>query len=207
MKKIKITLLGDSIRKIGYGTHLPELLGEGYEVYQPDTNGRFSKNTLRDLFDYEKDMQGTRIVHWNNGLWDTSNIFGDGCFTSEQEYVDNMLRIADILLKRYGKVIFATTTPVTLQNEFNENCDIRRYNELIVPLLKEKGIIINDLYSIVNSDIDRYIRKDDNVHLTDAGIEICANQVADMIRKASETLEEIDDSSLYYDIDHNGAPV
>ena len=186
---IKVTLLGDSIRMIGYGQVVPALLGEDFDVFQPNDNCRFAKYTLRGLFDWEKQMSGTKIVHWNNGLWDICNLFGDGLFTSESEYIENMLRIADILLAKYDKVIFATTTPVTPQNPYNKNSDIEKYNARIVPLLKEKGIIINDLYQLVSSDIDQYIRKDDNIHLTDAGIKVCAEQVADIIKKVAQTLE------------------
>ena len=67
---IKVTLLGDSIRMIGYGLEVPSLLGENFEVYQPNDNCRFAKYTLRGLFDWESDMMGSKIVHWNNGLWD-----------------------------------------------------------------------------------------------------------------------------------------
>ena len=65
---MKITLLGDSIRLIGYGKVVPELLGEGFEVFQPGDNGRFAKYTLRSIFDCRKAMEGSNIVHWNNGL-------------------------------------------------------------------------------------------------------------------------------------------
>ena len=187
---IKVTLLGDSIRMIGYGLEVPALLGEDFEVFQPDDNCRFAKYTLRGLFDWDNDMAGTQIVHWNNGLWDICNLFGDGLFTSEGEYVENMLRIADILLSKYDKVIFATTTPVTEQNKYNKNADIEKYNDLIVPLLEEKGVIINDLYKLVSSDIDQYIRKDDNIHLTDEGIAVCTKQVADTIKAVSGLLKE-----------------
>ncbi len=187
---IKVTLLGDSIRMIGYGLEVPALLGEDFEVFQPDDNCRFAKYTLRGLFDWDNDMAGTQIVHWNNGLWDICNLFGDGLFTSKGEYVENMLRIADILLSKYDKVIFATTTPVTEQNKHNKNADIEKYNDLIVPLLEEKGVIINDLYKLVSSDIDQYIRKDDNIHLTDEGIAVCAKQVADTIKAVSQLLGE-----------------
>ncbi len=186
---IKVTLLGDSIRQIGYGTMVAKFLGEDYEVYQPNDNCRFAKYTLRGLFDWRQGMEGSRIVHWNNGLWDICNLFGDGLFTGEDEYISNMLRIADILTSNYEKVIFATTTPVTEKNAYNKNSDIVRYNQIIVPLLEQKGVIINDLHSTVSKDIDRYIRKDDNIHLTDIGIEICAKQVADVIRDVSETLD------------------
>ena len=110
---------------IGYGLKVPELLGEEYEVFQPKENCRFSKNTLRGLFDWNEDMAGTQIVHWNNGLWDSCDLFGDGMFTSETEYVENMLRIADILMAKYGTVIFATTTPVPPENTFNKIADIK----------------------------------------------------------------------------------
>lgn len=187
---IKVTLLGDSIRKIGYGLVVPDLLGENFEVFQPNDNCRFAKYTLRGLFDWQKSMEGTQIVHWNNGLWDICDLFGDGMFTSESEYAETMLRIADILISRYDKVIFATTTPVTAQNKHNKNSEIEKYNKLIVPLLQKKGVIINDLYGLVATDIDKYIRKDDNIHLTEDGIAVCGKQTADLIRGVAQSLTQ-----------------
>ena len=207
---IKITLLGDSIRMIGYGLKVPNLLGENFEVFQPNDNCRFAKYTLRGLFDWEGNMSGSQIVHWNNGLWDTCNLFGDGLFTPESEYVENMLRIADILIKRYDRVIFATTTPVAIRNRYNSNADIEKYNALIVPLLKEKGVIINVLYQLVSSDIDKYISKDDNVHLSDEGIKVCAEQVADMIRKVSQSVNQNFEKKVFSftdDTNFIGAPI
>lgn len=46
MKK-KVALLGDSIRLIGYGQIVPQMLGENYEVFQTEDNCRFAKYTLR----------------------------------------------------------------------------------------------------------------------------------------------------------------
>ena len=37
-----ITLLGDSIRQIGYGLKVPQLLGESFHVFQPNDNCRFT---------------------------------------------------------------------------------------------------------------------------------------------------------------------
>ena len=185
---IKVTLLGDSIRLIGYGKKVPELLGDDFEIFQPDINCKFAKFTLRGLFDWESNMAGSRIVHWNNGLWDVCDLFGDGTFSTETEYVQNMLRIADLLLAKYEKVIFATTTPVAKENQYNRNSDIEKYNSAIVPLLKEKGIIINDLHTLVAANVDSYISKEDHIHLSQEGIEACAKQVADVICAAAETL-------------------
>ena len=133
---MKITLLGDSIRQ-QYEGAVRELLGEEYEVFSPEENCRFSKYTLRGMWDWSEGIKNSRIVHWNNGLWDICDIFNDGrLFTSLDEYVDNMLRIADILLKRCEKVIFATTTPITLANPYTKNSDIEKYKARLEALME-----------------------------------------------------------------------
>lgn len=181
MKK-KVVLLGDSIRLWGYGTKVPEMLGDEYEVWQPEDNCRFVKYTLRGLFDWGESIRGADIIHWNNGLWDCTEIFGDGLFTSEDEYIENMLRVARLLLKITPNVIFATTTPVWDEFEWTRNDKIKRYNEIIVPRLQDLGVKINDLHSVVEADIHKYIKECDKIHLSDEGIELCARQVCDIIK-------------------------
>lgn len=184
----KVTLLGDSIRQ-NYTEKTIELLGDDFEVFSPEDNCRFSKYTLRGIFDsWAGDMAGSDIIHWNNGHWDTCNIFGDGHFTPEDEYVRNMLRIADYLQKKYKKVIFATITPVRDAHTHHKTADSIKFNNLIVPELEKRGIIINDLFSVVIKDVDKYIREDNNIHLTDAGKEVCAEQVARVIKEVAKTL-------------------
>lgn len=181
----KIVLLGDSIRLIGYGTKVPAMLGEAYEVYQPEDNCRFVKYTLRGLFEWRDQIAGADVIHWNNGLWDTSTgLFDDGGkpFTPEEEYVDNMLRVAGELLKITPNVIFATTTPCNPDYEYNDNDVIRRYNAVLVPKLQAMGIRINDLHAIVEPKISEYICPD-MLHLTDAGAQVCAEQVVRMIKE------------------------
>ena len=86
------------------------------------------------------------------------------------------------------KVIFATTTPLNKHTEFNASVDVERYNSVIVPILEAKGIIINDLYTPMSKDIERFVRADDHIPLTDEGNEICANLVAELIRKVASEL-------------------
>lgn len=181
----KIVLLGDSIREGGYGPIVPSLLGEGYNVWQPADNGRFSAYTLRQVMhDWQEPIRDADVIHWNNGLWDVQ--FGtDGKqLTLLDDYVRTMSRIADLLLYQAKKVVFATTTPVTAVHPDIANADIERYNTTLVPLLQEKGVIINDLHALVAADIDHFVRKDDNIHLTEDGNAICAEAVADAIRHA-----------------------
>lgn len=179
----KVTLLGDSIRLIGYGAKVAEMLKGEYEVFQPEENCRFVKYTLRMLFDYREQIGGSDVIHWNNGHWDiVSGLFDDGKpFSSEEEYVENMLRVATQLKKLGKRVIFATTTPVHKEHPYNDNAVIDRYNELIVPKLQEMGIEINDLGAVVRQDVYKYIC-DDHIHLSAEGIEVCAKKVVEAIK-------------------------
>ena len=181
----KVVLLGDSIRLIGYGPKVPEMLGEDYQVWQSEDNCRFVKYTLRCLFEWRENIQDADIIHWNNGLWDTSTgLFDDGGkpFTGEEEYVDNMLRVASELLKITPNVIFATTTPVHPDYPYNSNAVIARYNEVLVPKLAAMGIQINDLHSIIAPDIENNICQD-RIHLSETGAQKCARQVVQMIKE------------------------
>ena len=181
----KVVLLGDSIRLIGYGPLIPKMLGEDYTVFQSNDNCRFVKYTLRCLFDWREDIKDADIIHWNNGLWDTSiGLFDDGGkpFTDEEEYVKNMLRVASELLKITPNVVFATTTPVHPDYPYNSNVVIERYNAAIVPKMKEMGFKINDLHSFVAVDIPNNICED-QIHLSETGAKLCAEHVVRMIKE------------------------
>ena len=204
---MKVTLIVDSIRQ-QYEPRVRELLGDEYEVFAPAENCRYVKHSLRGMWDWKADMRGSRVVHWNNGLWDICDILDDGkMFTSLDEYIDNMLRLADVLLKRYDVVIFATTTPVTETNPHNKTSEIKKYTDAVVPELIKRGVIINDLFSIIAEDIDRYI-SDDNIHLSEEGIELAARAVADSITAVAERLPQSHECDVFdCSNDQSGAPV
>lgn len=178
----KVVLLGDSIRHIGYGTVLPEILSGCFEVWQPDDNSRFVQYVLRQLFDCAGEIDSADIVHFNVGLWDVCDLFGDGTFTPVEVYADYVLRIAKILLGKGKTVIFSTTTPARSDHQFIRDEDVIRFNEAAVSALRGTGVIINDLFSTVMSDREKYIREDDRIHLTREGVDVVANQIADLLR-------------------------
>ena len=153
----------------------------GYECFNNRDNGRWAQYTLRSLFEYSAQIAGSDVIHWNNGLWDVCDLFGDGPFTPLDEYVANMLRIADILLGTSKKVIFATTTPTHPDMPGHDVERTRLYNETLVPLLRKKGIVINDLFSLMLPHRLDGLR-DDMIHLNDLGKELCSRQVAECIR-------------------------
>ena len=113
----KIVLLGDSIR-MSYGPTVAKLLGDDFSVWEPDDNGRYAQYTFQNLREkhWADHVTDCDIIHWNNGLWDVCDMHGDGRLTPVEFYVQTMLRIAKLLLKRSKTVIFATTTPVRVTN-------------------------------------------------------------------------------------------
>lgn len=180
----KVVLLGDSIRLIGYGTKVEEMLrADGCDVWQSDDNCRFASYTLRMLFDFKDQIEGADVIHWNNGLWDCTELFGDGTFTPVDEYVNLMKRIAKLLLATGAKVIFATTTPTHPDYEYTHTCKVREFNEAVVPELREMGIEINDLFvAMEDHQIDGIC--EDMLHLSELGKDICTKLVYDSIKKA-----------------------
>lgn len=182
---MKVVLFGDSIRQIGYGAMVEEeLKKEGYDVYQPEDNCRFAKYTLRMIFDYKEQLKDADVIHFNIGHWDLCNINEDGeNFSTLEEYETNLRRAVKQFLRITPKVIFATTTPVRDTNPYNSNKDIILYNKKAVEVMEEFNVKINDLHALLKDDIDKYIRADDAIHLTDEGIKICAKQVIKCIKE------------------------
>ena len=176
----KIILLGDSIR-LSYGNCVRELLGEGYTVWQPEDNCRFAAYTLRMLFEYKAQLEGADVIHFNCGLWDMCDLFGDGPFTPLEVYVEQMVRVAKILKTYAPVVIFATTTPPSPKMWGHDLDRVRAYNAAAMAALEPLGILFDDLFTPVAEDIDRMI-SEDYLHASPYGVEILANRVADCIQ-------------------------
>ena len=177
----KIILLGDSIR-LSYGNRVRELLGEGYTVWQPEDNCRFAAYTLRMLFDYKAQLEGADVIHFNCGLWDMCDLFGDGPFTPLEVYAEQMVRIAKILKTYAPVVIFAATTPPSPKMWGHDLDRVRAYNAAAMAALEPLGVLFDDLFTPVAEDIDRMI-SEDYLHASPYGVEILANRVADCIKK------------------------
>lgn len=111
----KAVLLGDSIRLLGYGTRVPALLAPDIAVWQSEDNGRFTSYTLRTCFDYKAELETADVIHWNNGLWDMCDLFGDGPFTPLPLYTDVLVRIARILQGYCPRVILPPPRPRDLK--------------------------------------------------------------------------------------------
>ena len=190
---MKVWLLGDSIR-LFYEKSAIEKLGDGYEVFSPKENCRFSSYVLNSIRLWLKTMPVPDIVHFNAGLWDTAIIYReDGPFTALSDYVRDMSRIVRELRRLGAKVIFATTTPVadvkaTLPGPTppaHKNDDIMRYNEAVVEMLRGTGVEVNNLFSAMYPERDKYL-SEDLIHPNALGVEMLAEHVAEAIRAVGE---------------------
>ncbi len=177
----KIILLGDSIR-LSYQNRVRELLGDGYTVWGPDDNGRFASYTLRMLYDYREVLKGSDLIHFNCGLWDMCDLFGDGPFTPLEVYVEQMVRIAKVLKTYSPVVVFATTTPPSPKMWGHDLDRVRAYNAAVMAALEPLGVLFDDLFTPVAEDIDRMI-SGDYLHASPYGVEVLANRVADCVKK------------------------
>ncbi len=189
MKKV-VWLIGDSIR-LGYQDLVIEKLGDAYEVYKPDENGRFSTYTLNSLRWWTPGWNSPDIIHWNNGLWDINRcITKEENFTSPQRYVEDMGRLLKEFKKTGAKIIFATTTPTlhglcdnspdTILNE-----DVKKYNKLFLDHYGNCVDAVDDLFHVVYPHLYEYICED-FLHLSAKGKEVCADAVAASVRAVNE---------------------
>ena len=179
----KIAFLGDSILLYGYGPVIKETLGKEYDVFVPKENCCYCQKLYRSCFDEKENLKDASIIQFNSGEWDVSDIFANGeNVTPLDIYVRMTVRTAKILQTYAKAVIFATTTPVKNGHEHNKTEDIIRFNEAVVPELEKIGVVINDLFSIVNEDIENNIIED-KIHLSEGGAKKCAEQTEKIIRE------------------------
>lgn len=180
-----VLLLGDSIR-INYQNVVTRALADIAAVHYPGENCRFAKYTLCCLNDWLKRFPAPDLIYWNNGIWDINRFFPDaGCFTTDAEYVRDMLAIHHQLKKTGAVICFATTTPVLPLDDHTlaskRNTDIDRINALITPILASRGVHIHDMNAFVRPCAEAYICND-TVHLSPIGIDKCGSEVAHFIR-------------------------
>ncbi len=177
----RLMLIGDSIRMNYQSIVEKELAGE-FEVVAPEENCRFAKYALNELERWFAACGKPDIIHWNIGLWDSAVVCKeDGIFTQPEEYLYYMSRIQRELFKHTDKVIFATTTPV-LPGSLNQHLEyIDSLNQIIIPYMKEHGVVINDLYTLLKSHEEQW-QSTDCIHLNSIGSQAIGKAVADAVR-------------------------
>lgn len=200
---MKVLLIGDSIRMF-YQKEVISQLGNNYEVFAPAENCRFSSYVLNSLRFWLNEFPTPDIIHFNAGLWDTAILYHeDGCFIGLDEYAKNMKNILRELKKTGAKIIFATTTPVSDEKEHlsgpmppsHKNADIIKYNNAILDAFDGENIIINDLFSEMHPEKEKYL-SEDMIHPNDEGVKFLAKLVATAIKRCGNYSNENSTNSI-----------
>ena len=184
----RIMLIGDSIRN-SYEPLVAEILGaEGHEVWGAPGNSQFTLFTLASLGSWLTAFPEPDVVHWNNGLHDIGHNPNRAPVQMPLEvYSGNLRFIGRHLLTTDARIIFASSTPVHPDRPFRDdqwswrNEEIDAYNDAARLVMTELEIPINELHTLVASDVGRLLSSD-QLHLSDAGKQTCAEAVCAAIR-------------------------
>ncbi len=178
----RVLLIGDSI-SMGYTLPVRAALRGKANVHRPPTNCGNSENGLKNL---EAWLGRGRwdVIHFNFGLHDLKTVDGKA-FITVADYEKNLRAIVKRLQKTGAALIWCSTTPVpgktTKPDRDNEN--VIAYNAAAKKVMEENGIAIDDLYEFAAPQLEK-IQRPANVHFTEKGSKVLAQQVSKEILKA-----------------------
>jgi lysophospholipase L1-like esterase len=182
-----VWLLGDSIR-MSYQERVAEILAGRANIRGPAENGQHTRHTLASLDRWLEELGPPQIIHWNVGLHDCGhNPKRSPRQLPLEEYRGNLGQCIDRLRRFSTRIVWATSTPMAPTRPFSEdqwswrNDDILKYNEAAGGLMRAHGISLHDLHALVEAHSELYLCED-GIHLSEAGVEACAGQVAEAIR-------------------------
>ncbi|MDF3058267.1 MAG: GDSL-like Lipase/Acylhydrolase [Rariglobus sp.] len=185
----RVLLIGDSI-SIGYTVPVRERLKGVANLHRIDINGRSTQEGIKGISTGWLGKEKWDVIHFNFGLHDlkhwnhaTKQIDGKYPHYTPIDLYEKNLREIVILLKASGaKLIWASTTPLPPMSGGGRVAgDEILYNEAASRVMKEEGVITNDLYAAALSKLDE-IQLPRNVHFSPAGSEFLADHVARSIR-------------------------
>ena len=187
-----VLIIGDSI-SIGYMKHLKAMLKGKANVMHNPGNAAHSGTGRAKL---ESWLGTTKwdVIHFNHGLHDLKYVADKGGSSKTKKnthiqvpldkYRENMEAIVIRLNKTGAKLIFATTTPYPAGvKPLRIPADVVKYNTVALEVMKEHGVIVNDLCAFVLPQLKK-LQRPKNVHFTSAGSKILAKEVEKYILKA-----------------------
>ena len=193
-EKPKILIIGDSI-SIGYTPFVQEKFGESAIVVHNPGNAQHTGTGLDKIEEWigEEDWD---IIQFNWGLWDLcyrhpdSKEYGNrdkinGTLTySLEEYQANLDALVTKIQKLSdAKLIFVSTTYVPENEAGRFKKDPKKYNQVTKKIMKEHGVLINDLYKPSISIHKSNGLGDNDVHYTPEGYKQLAEIIYEFLEK------------------------
>jgi lysophospholipase L1-like esterase len=185
-----VILLGDSIR-LGYEQVVKRELAGTAQLWAPSENGAHTAHTLANLPQWLAGKSAA-LVHLNCGLHDMWRN-DDGSIRHPLDVYLTHLAAVFAKLKELAPqaiLVFALTTPVDQERQKTSgygrivrfNADIPAYNAAARQLAEAQGILVNDLYAVVEHGGTDSLIAADGVHFTPAGCERLGQAVASYVR-------------------------
>ena len=188
-----VLIIGDSI-SIGYtGLVRTKLKGKANVIHNPD-NAQGTTLGLAKLPEWLGDTKWN-VIHFNWGLHDLKHVTAAGSSKNSNDptdpqqadlatYTANLEVLVKQLKATDSKLIFATTTPYPAGvRPCRLPEDAAKYNAAALNIMKANNIQVNDLYSLVLPKLET-LQKPVNVHFTQEGSKLLADQVAAIIQSA-----------------------
>ena len=178
-KETKILIIGDSI-SIGYTPFVTKALENLAIVVHNEGNAQHTGSGLKKINNWIGD-EDWDIIQFNWGLWDLkyqlsdsvkgpAKLNGKVTYTLE-EYRENLTELVHILKSTGAKLVFVTTSYVPPKEPTRHSGDERKYNEVATKIMKDNGIIVNDLHTPSIQIHKEFGQGEDNVHYTPEGYE------------------------------------
>jgi lysophospholipase L1-like esterase len=186
----RVLLIGDSV-SMGYTVPVRDLLKGKANVLRAPENTHHTRNVLEQLDNY-LGKEKWDVILINSGGHDLTFIKDEKPVPPPEgkirvtidEYEKNLHTIIQRLKKSNAKIIWAMTTPmgeVYIQKKIRTEEDIVKYNAVAAKVMKEEGIIVNDLYKLSKPNTDKLLK--DGVHFTDEGYKFLAKSLVESINK------------------------
>jgi hypothetical protein len=185
----RVLIMGDSI-SLGYTWEVRKLLAGKANVQHPDVN---CWSTAFGLEHIKQWIGGKHwdVIYFNFGLHDLKYLNDKAEYVtpdkglqvaSIKEYQANLRNIVATLKKTGAKLIFATTTPVPKGAGGRVPGDEIRYNTAASEVMRETGIEVDDLWSVVNPSLAT-LQLPQNVHFNSEGSRVLGVEAASRIAR------------------------
>ena len=175
----RVLLIGDSISDY-YRAAVQEALAGKANVHRIPENGG---STRKGLTCIDRWLGNGRwdAIHFNFGIHDMKLIDGNEQVPID-EYERNLRRLVERLKKTKATLIWSTTTPETNVRVCRSEDGVA-YNAVAEKVMKQNGVLVNDLYALALPWLGQ-IHRPDQVHFTPEGSRVLGGQVAAAILKA-----------------------
>jgi hypothetical protein len=185
----RILIIGDSI-SLGYTWEVRKLLAGTANVQHPEVNCWSTEFGLEHL-DHWIGAKHWDVIYFNFGLHDLKYLDDKGQYvtpdkgkqvSSIKQYQANLRKIVASLQSTGAKLIFAATTPVPSGSGGRVQGDEIRYNTAAFEVMREAGVEIDDLWTVVNPSLST-LQQPQNVHFTAEGYRVLGLEVASRIKR------------------------